>query len=68
MDCANIVKIFGILNESDMPSIVMEWAPDGSLYEYHMNYDGRYDDLEIVSIANRHRFNELIACLCRQVE
>ena len=51
LDCANIVEVFGILIEDDTPSIVMEWAPDGSLDKYLKNCDGRYDDLEIVSIA-----------------
>lgn len=44
----------GVLFENDIPSIVMEWAPDGSLYDYIVNYDGRYDNLEIVSVTDCH--------------
>ena len=51
LNCANIVEVFGILIENDTPSIVMEWASDGSLDEYLRNCDGRYDDLGIVSIV-----------------
>lgn len=52
IDCTNIVTIRGILIENEIPSIVMEWAPDGSLDKYLENCDGRYDDLEIVSIVD----------------
>ena len=56
----NIVTLLGVILEKETTSIVMEWAPDGSLYDYlRRKGDERYDKLEIVSITDCFRFNQL---------
>lgn len=51
IDCINIVTMLGVVFINSIPSIVLEWADHGSLFEYLRKCEGSYDILEIVSVT-----------------
>ena len=34
LDHANIIKLYGFIQENGTPSLILEWAPNGTVIEY----------------------------------